>query len=280
MIKEEFNETIRFIKPNPRLLSIKSHLINDASLGIHSIFYFTDLTKTEEVERLKSEFLAHAAHELRTPLTSVQGFSELLTLEGISEQDRVEYAQIINTQSKRVVDMVGELLDISLIEAEGVKSLTLELTDIRQVIDRVLKDYRVDISRAPVQITYPDKGIPNIHIDVERVYQIILNLISNAYKYSSGSQKVTVSVNSFDIGNSEADGQGVIIKIIDEGQGMSKEELSHLFTRFWRADKSGSVPGTGLGMSIVKELMTLHSANIEVVSESGKGTEVRLKFYR
>ena len=270
---------IRFAPPNKRLLNVNHKLINDHETQIHSILFFMDLTKTEEVERLKSEFVAHAAHELRTPLTSVQGFSELLKLPDVSNKDRIELADIINSQSKRVVEMVSELLDIARIESEGVKLLDFQTVSLTPVVEKIVKEFSVPENRKPIY-TYYKEGIRPVLIDETRIYQVLQNIISNAYKYSSESDYIWLYVEPFEYKYEEQDKEGVQIRVIDTGMGMSEEQLEHLFDRFWRGDSSGALPGTGLGMSIVKEVLELHSATIEVSSELNKSTEVTIKFYR
>lgn len=269
---------IRFAKPNTRLLNVTQKIINDAETEIHSIFFFTDLTKTEEVERLKSEFLAHAAHELRTPLSSVQGFSELLLAPDVSDDMRVELAGIINTQSQRVVALVGDLLDVSKIESEGAQNFDFKEVDVAEIVEKVIKEFSVPDGREPISVNY-SKDLGMINIDIDRIYQVLLNLVSNAYKYSSNGT-VNLFVDRF---NTKVDGNIINrtqIRVVDSGIGMTEEQVEHVFDKFWRADMSGEIPGTGLGMSIVKDIIDLHSGTIEVKSEFGKGTEVILNFYR
>ena len=276
---DKLNTNIRLAAPNKRLINVHHKLIDDHETQIHSILFFMDLTKTEEVERLKSEFVAHAAHELRTPLTSVQGFSELLMSPNVSPDERIECARIINSQSKRVVDMVSELLDIARIESEGVKVLDLHTVSLASTIEKTIQEFSVPENREPISVYY-NQNVRPVLIDENRIYQVLLNIISNAYKYSSEHDSVSLYVDTFEYEQDQLRQEGVEIKIIDTGMGMSKEQLEHLFDRFWRGDNSGAIPGTGLGMSIVKEVLELHSAQIEVSSELNKGTQVSIKFYR
>lgn len=276
---DKLNTNIRFASPNKRLLNVSHKLIDDEETQIHSILFFMDLTKTEEVERLKSEFVAHAAHELRTPLTSVQGFSELLMSSDVSSDERIEFANIINSQSKRVVEMVSELLDIARIESEGVKLLDLQKVSLKPIVEKTIKEFSVPENRKPISVYY-NENVKPVLIDVDRIYQVLLNIISNAYKYSSEGDSVSLYVDTFEYKEDVLYKEGVQIQVIDTGMGMSQEQLEHLFDRFWRGDTSGAIPGTGLGMSIVKEVLEIHSAKIEVSSELNSGTQVVIKFYR
>jgi signal transduction histidine kinase len=274
----ENTKNVRLVKPNHRLLSVTIQPINESENQIHSIFYFKDLTKTEEVERLKSEFLAHAAHELRTPLSSVQGFSELLMSPDVSEEMRIDFAQIINTQSQRVVALVGDLLDISKIEAEGAQNFQFEYTSVKNIVEKVIAEFSVPKGREPV-IVKCSKKLGNNQIDIERVYQVILNLVSNAYKYSSTGD-VQVFVERLETTLDGKNTIATVVRVVDSGIGMTESQVSSIFEKFWRADLSGEIPGTGLGMAIVKDIVTLHSGSIDVKSELGKGTEVVVTFYR
>ena len=274
----EVSCNIRFAKPNTRLLNVTQKIINDAETEIHSIFFFTDLTKTEEVERLKSEFLAHAAHELRTPLSSVQGFSELLLASDVSDDMRVELAGIINTQAQRVVALVGDLLDVSKIESEGAQHFDFKAVDVADIVEKVVKEFSIPEGREPISVTY-SKNLGMINVDFDRIYQVLLNLVSNAYKYSS-IDAVNLFVDRLETNVDDEVITYTQIRVVDSGIGMTEEQVTHVFDKFWRADMSGEIPGTGLGMSIVKDIIELHSGTIEVNSEFGKGTEVVVKFYR
>jgi len=274
----ESTKNVRFVKPNHRLLSVSIQSVNDSETHIHSIFFFKDLTKTEEVERLKSEFLAHAAHELRTPLSSVQGFSELLMNPDVSEEMRIDCAQIINTQSQRVVALVGDLLDISKIEAEGAQNFEFQYTSVKNIVEKVIAEFSIPNGREPV-IVKCSKKLGNNNIDFGRVYQVILNLVSNAYKYSSTGD-VQVFVERLETTLNGKNTIATVVRVVDSGIGMTESQVSSIFDKFWRADLSGEIPGTGLGMAIVKDIVTLHSGSIDVKSELGKGTEVVVKFYR
>lgn len=267
-------EIIQFAKPNYRVLEVKQQIINDMQSGIKSILYFIDLTKSQEIERLKSSFLAHAAHELRTPMTSVMGFSELLKAEGIDDQQRIELASIINNESNRLVEMVNELLDISSIESGGAQALNLELVNMKEIVDKAWIHFSVPEGRRIFIKDYCDEDTL-IRADKDKLYQVIINLISNAYKYSNANDQVSVYVGS---ASNQAHQAVVELKVTDTGIGMNKDQTEKIFDRFWRADESGKVPGAGLGMSLVKEIVTLMNGEVSLQSELGKGTTVTIQF--
>lgn len=265
---------IQFAKPNYRVLEVKQQLINDELSGIKSIIYFTDLTKSQEVERLKSSFLAHAAHELRTPMTSVMGFSELLQADHISSDQRIELASIINNESNRLVEMVNQLLDISAIESGGVQALNLEKVSVKELVEQAWIQFSIPEGRRIFNKQFCDEEVV-ITADKDKLYQVVINLISNAYKYSSKDEQVTVGIRHV----KNEDGVLMVeLKVMDEGMGMSEEQVEHIYDRFWRADESGNIPGTGLGMSLVKEIVSLLDGKIFITSVLGQGTSISIEF--
>ena len=269
-------KTIQLCKPNYRLLEVKVQLVNDEISGIHSILYFTDLTKNQELERLKSAFLAHAAHELRTPMTSVQGFSELLLMPNVSNEKRLELASIINTQSKRVVEMVSQLLDISAIESGGIQALNMQPVDLQVLVEDVLAEFKIPDDRETPAVSV-EHDMPSVLVDYDKMYQVILNLLSNAYKYSMKGDDVSVQILTRNLGDQDA--KVVDLIVADTGIGMNEEQINNVFERFWRADQSGHIPGTGLGMSLVKEIIEMFKGEILIDSELGKGSTFTIRLH-
>jgi len=267
---------IQFSKPNYRLLEVKVQLVKDKNSGIHSILYFSDLTKNQELERLKSAFLAHAAHELRTPLTSVQGFSELLMMPKVADDQRIELAGIINTQSQRVVEMVSQLLDIASIESGGVQSLNFELVQLSELVKKVISEFNIPDGRQP-PVFNEDEQLPRVFVDYDKMYQVVLNLLSNAYKYSEVGDAVEIDLLKVKSSSVAVENEQVELVVKDQGIGMDEEQVTKVFERFWRADQSGHIPGTGLGMSLVKEIVDMFGGEIEVNSELGEGTRFNIR---
>lgn len=270
---------IQFANPFYKLIEVRLQRIVDEESGINFILYLQDLTRLQELERMKSTFLAHAAHELRTPLTSVQGFSELLMMRQVGDDDRVELATIINTQAKRVVTMVNDLLDIVKIESEGEQALNIESTDMKEIINQVVSEFIYPEDRIP-PFLFLDENLPNVQVDKDRMLQAILNLLSNAYKYSNTGDLVHIYLEDIPNENKKNQEGGLQIRVVDTGIGMTQEQVANVFERFWRADESGQTPGTGLGMSLVKELIVKFGGEIEVKSQFGHGTEVIICLYK
>lgn len=239
------------------------------STNVSQVLYVRDITHESEVDRMKSEFLSTAAHELRTPMASIYGFTELLLARRFSEEQKRDLLETIARQATRMSTIIDELLDLARIEARQGKDFVMEPVPLQALIDLVAKDYRPPEGRASPVIT-PCAASVTVHADRSKLQQAVLNVLSNAYKYSPDGGEVHIACAM------EADGQRVRLSIRDQGVGMTPEQCARVFERFYRADTSGHIPGTGLGMSIVQEIIELHGGQVEVSSAPGAGTMVTL----
>jgi signal transduction histidine kinase len=235
-----------------------------------TILYFRDVTHEDEVDRMKSEFLASAAHELRTPMVSIFGFTELLLRRNFSEERRTDMLQTIHRQSGLLVKMINELLDLARIESR--RGLDLHIAEHRlgELVDHSVKG----LMRAEGERQVHLADIPDVLvlIDPEKMQLALSNLLSNAFKYSPHGGEVRLSGRlAGDAGRHYA-----VLEVQDQGIGMTREQLARAFERFYRADTTGNIPGTGLGLSLVREVAGLHNGRVELDSEFGKGTTARL----
>ncbi|MFZ4537716.1 CHASE domain-containing protein [Propionivibrio sp.] len=247
--------------------------IRSESSSVSRILYFRDVTLETEVDLMKSEFLSTAAHELRTPMASIYGFAEVLLTQELDEDSRREFLSIIFKQSELMASILNELLDLARIEARRGKDFIFEATQVQALVNEVVNGYSLPPGRAAPILVLPAAPL-YINADHKKTRQAFLNVLSNAYKYSSGGDAVRIEVIAAERGEEAAPRVG--IRITDNGIGMTPEQLSHVFERFYRADSSGKIPGTGLGMSIVHEIVDLHGGDIEISSMPGVGTSVTL----
>ena len=232
-----------------------------------SVIYMRDITREEELVRMKSEFLALAAHELRTPLTSILGYAELLLRERIEGEMREEALKVIHDQSKWLVKIVNDLVDLSRIDAGGRNQLEPIDIDSAELVQATLGLHSPTPGRTPPRLALLPRLY--VHVDPAKLQQALLNVLDNAYKYSNSGD--------VDIEILEDTQNGRIgIRISDQGIGMTSQQLHHVFERFWRADNSGNSPGTGLGMSIAQEIVQLHGGSIDIDSTPGIGTKVTI----
>jgi PAS domain S-box-containing protein len=242
--------------------------------SVSQILYLRDITHETEVERLKSEFLSTAAHELRTPMASIYGFTELMLAQDFDDAERRDFLATIFRQSELMVSIINELLDLARIEARRGKDFNIARLDLRALVDEILVGFKSPDGRPSPQAAAVDDPLW-IRADRKKLTQAIGNVLSNAYKYSPGGASVDVElVVPVQAGSTSDDGglPMVGVRISDHGIGMTEEQLARVCERFYRADASGKIPGTGLGMSIVKEIVELHGGQLELASTIGSGT--------
>ena len=257
---------LHLLQPQKRILLRMSKKGNH---GTSLLLYYQDVTKARELEELKSEFLATAAHELRTPMASILGYTELLLLRNFDAEQRRELLEIILRQGRRVTDLLNELLDLARIEARRGKDFNFIVQDLREIVRGVAEVS--DTSAVRVLVEMPDEPL-NVRVDKEKIHQALLNVVSNALKFSPADKPVTLA-----ICRKVGEGAGKIgVAVTDQGIGMTSEQMVRLGERFFRADVSGKVPGTGLGVSLTKEIVELHGGEVEVSSEFGKGSRFAL----
>jgi PAS domain S-box-containing protein len=239
---------------------------------VAQILFFRDVTRETEVDQMKSEFLSTAAHELRTPMASILGFSELLLHQEFEPEVQVDLLQTIYHQSELMSSILNELLDLARIEARGGKDFIVEDLSLVELLKHTVTSFSPPSGRqSPTLIATGDSV--QIKADRKKLTQVISNVLSNAYKYSPNGGDVIIKVQD----NCQQEDQWMTgFSIQDHGIGMAPAQLARVFERFYRADESGNIPGTGLGMSIVKEIVELHQGNVEISSQPGQGTLVTI----
>jgi PAS domain S-box-containing protein len=259
------SNVIELTSAGKRVLEIK--LIESASASIPVILFFRDITAETEVDRMKSEFVSMAAHELRTPMASIYGYSELLLHSGLKDPLQEESAKTIYKEAGLMASIIDEFLDLTRIESRKGANFVFERVDLQQVVEAAVDSYPVPEGRAAPDLE-PCAGPLWVYADANKIKQTLNNIVSNAYKYSPQGGAVRVALLS-------ADGC-CGFEVRDHGIGMTPEQLERVYERFYRADSAGTIPGTGLGMSIVKEIVDFHGGNIRFSSEYGKGSKVEL----
>ena len=228
----------------------------------------------EHANAAKSRFLATMSHELRTPLNAIIGFSEMLSKEGvlmIEAARRHEYAQLINDSGHHLLSVVNGILDMSKIET-GNFEITPEPFSPRQVIEDCSDLLMFKACESGIEVvTRLPADLPDIVADKRSLSQIMLNLISNAIKFTDRGGKVTVSA--------QDEGGGIVITVEDTGVGIDSEDLPRVGDPFFQARSSYARRhhGTGLGLSIVKGLLALHGGELTIASRVGEGTRVAIR---
>ncbi len=237
------------------------------------VLYYRDVTREIELDRMKSEFLSTAAHELRTPMASIMGFSELLMLRKYDEDKTRELLGTINRQAQRLTNLLTDLLDLARIEARRAEGFHFETLPLQQAIDEAVHAFLVPDDTHRLVLDLP-ASLPPLRMDRAKIQQAMLNLLSNACKFSPDGGDVEVTVRA-----EHPEGLAFIgISVRDHGIGMDATECSRAFERFYRSDRSGHIPGTGLGLALVHEIMRIHGGTVTLESEVDSGTCVTLWF--
>lgn len=233
--------------------------------GIVSIFY--DVTEIKNIEKVKKDFVINVSHELRTPLTAIKGYAETLRKE-VDTAPGKKYLEIVERNTDRLINIVNDLLLLSSLEEKAV--LEVEDIDLGGFLENVIRifDQRLKDKRLSLVVDVKE-NLPSIKADLFKLEQMLVNLLDNAVKYTDRGE-ITVSMDIHD--------KRVGIQVRDTGIGIPKDDIPHVFERFYVVDKSRSRKsgGTGLGLSIVKHIVLLHNGTIDIESALGKGTSVTL----
>lgn len=248
-----------------KILALYLRLLPE-SLGMLAVC--RDITIEKEIDRMKSEFVSQVSHELRTPLTSIQAYTEML-LDGEAEDSvqQKDYLGIILDESQRLTRLINDLLDIARIESgkRVIKPVKLDLAALSREIVLILGG-QAERRKLAVEVRVPSDSLWFTG-DPDLIKQIGLNLLSNALKYTPEGGRVTISAEP-------RPGAQVAWSFIDSGIGMTPQERDRLFTKFFRADSEyvKNAGGTGLGLTLVKQIVDRHGGEIHVDSEFGKGS--------
>lgn len=262
--------TLQLNGPVPRVLSFHAQTSDSASVA--RVIYVCDVTRQHQLDQMKSDFLSMAAHELRTPMVSLYGFTELMLKREMGPEKRHELLSIMYRQSQAMVTILNELLDLARIESRQGQELQLSDAELGDLVAQTVHAFKPPDGRPLPIVAAPDRPM-HIQVDVGKLQQALLNVLSNAYKYSPAGGEVHIG---FAVSRSSRGQSWWGVEIRDQGMGLSPENLARMGERFFRVDKSGNIPGTGLGVAIVKELLALMGGRMHIDSELGVGTAVTL----
>jgi signal transduction histidine kinase len=225
--------------------------------------------KLEELDRQKSDFITTVSHELRTPITSIKAFVELLLINRNMKDDRKDkLLKTINTESDRLARLINTLLDLSRIES-GTMNWKDQDVDLAEAVRTTVNGILPLAERKEIAIEQVvESGLPLIRVDGDRMVQVIMNLLSNAVKFTTPGGKITITVGY-------ADGpQGLAVSIADTGAGIAPQDLGRIFEKFHRSGDAlaSEIEGTGLGLTISREIIKYYGGRIWASSERGKGS--------
>ena len=232
--------------------------------------YEVEKIRAEEANRSKSEFLANMSHELRTPLNAINGFSEIMLREmfgPIGDERYVGYMNDILSSGQHLLELINDILDMSKIEA-GKMELQTELSDTSELIEQCLRITRGRAEEKQLLVRSDVSDLPEVDVDPRAFKQIVLNLISNAVKFTPEGGRVTV--------RGFLSGQGVAYQVSDTGIGIGTDDLPRLGRPFEQIESqhAKSFQGSGLGLALSKSLVELHGGTLTIESTLGEGTTV------
>ena len=230
----------------------------------------------EAANAAKSEFLANMSHELRTPLNAILGFSEVIRDQAFGPVGSVkyrEYAKDIHESGQHLLDLINDILDLSKIES-GENALYEELVEVPKAIESIRRLVLPRSEAAAVEIRLAlDDDLPLLRADVRGLKQILVNLLTNAIKFSHPNGRVTLEASC-------PDDSGFVFRVIDEGVGMAPEDIPKALAKFGQVDSglNRKYEGTGLGLPLTKALVEQHGGSLDVQSRLGEGTRVTVRY--
>jgi signal transduction histidine kinase len=231
-----------------------------------------DITRERELDEMKSQLLSTVSHELRTPLASIKGFATTLLRDDVDwdEESRREFLSIIDEESDRLTELIGNLLDMSRVEA-GTLRVEPEPIELAPIIQETAAEFQMMTREHQIQVLLPPI-LPPVMADPRRARQILRNLVENAIKYSPQGGPITISART--------EAGSVQTSVSDQGIGIESQQLDSIFDRFYQVDSASTrkVGGSGLGLSICRAIVEAHGGAIWVESQLGSGSTFYFTF--
>jgi PAS domain S-box-containing protein len=243
--------------------SIAQNLLADPAVR-GMVFNSRDITERKEVERLKDDLVSTVSHELRTPLTSLRGFAELMLTREFAPEKRRHFLQVILNEGTRLTNLINDFLDIQRIES-GKQTYHFETLMLTSLLRDALEVFRADESQHSLRLEALNNLSP-VRADADRLHQVLANLVSNAIKFSPKGGIVTIRAR-------QAADQ-IVVEVADQGVGIPPDVIPQLFQKFYRVDntETRSIGGTGLGLALVKDIITAHGGHVWVESQPNVGS--------
>lgn len=250
--------------PGDRVLWISVvPVLSDSEGCVGAVGLFKDATEIEKLERMRNEYVANISHELRTPLTSLRGLLEPLADGMVKDPEKQkQYYSIMLHEVERLSRLITDMLQLSRLQA-GTEAMEMTMFDVNELLEEVSQSFQTEAKKRNIRIELETaETLSPVLSDRDRIEQVLVILIDNALRYAKSRICLRASENVHE----------VVIDVWDDGIGISKENLSRVFERFYKVDKSRKDGGTGLGLSIAKKIMDQLEEQIEVDSKEGEWT--------
>lgn len=235
------------------------------------IFILRDISREEKISVMKSEFIANVSHEIKTPIATIRTLAENLNEGWVTEKEKQqEYFYLIEREAERLTHLVENILDFSRIE-RAKKVYRMETTSVGDATKKAIERFRLLVDGQGVVIKENiENELPPYMLDSEAYEQVLLNLMDNAVKYSQEDKVIEVSARQ--------QNDSIVIEVSDHGIGISKKDIEKIFEKFTRIPMPDGrkIPGSGIGLTLVKEIVEAHGGTIEVESEIGRGSTFKL----
>lgn len=261
-------ETIESLVKNRSRINLIIIVILDLTLLMGALLMFLILRKETKLNQLKSEFVSNVSHEIRTPLALIKMYIETLSMGRVkSEEKKEEYYKIIFQETNRLSSIVNKILSFSKID-NGKQKLKITESDLNSIVSNMLESYDYKLKNENITVSFSaGENMPLIRVDEELILNVFINLLDNAIKYSGPDKKITIETG--------LKGSKQYFSMTDNGFGISSENLKHIFDKFYRVTEGNlahKAKGSGIGLSIVKNIIESHGGEIKVSSKLNEGT--------
>ncbi|MGM0548902.1 MAG: two-component system histidine kinase PnpS [Bacillota bacterium] len=265
--KEVISREIKYKNPEQKIIQATFIPLLAADKKLNGgVIVLTDITELRKLETVRNDFVANVSHELRTPLTSIIGYLDTLLESDIEDQDtRERFLQIIKEETDRLSNLINDLLNLSKIESQIFK---LEADNFEKIVKKVVNLLSQKAKKQKLELNLEiDNNLPLVYMVREQIKQVLINLIDNAIKYTAEGGKVEVKV--------KQEKDKIYFSVHDNGMGIPQADQERIFERFYRVDKARSraLGGTGIGLSIVRNIIKQHGSEIQLKSREGVGSE-------
>lgn len=269
-----YAKEIDFGNPRDQVFQVQASLARTEGIAdkAYAVFVFHDITTLRRLERIRKDFVDNVSHELKTPLTSIKGYIEALIDLGPGEQEKErEFLSVLQRHSQSMENIVADLLLLARIES-GKDRIDLQNASLTSFLQKTAYPLLSEAAKKQQTIVFQSEEGLSIKADLEKLAQVVTNLLDNAIKYTPESGRIIVGGRTHQ--------KGVELFVTDNGIGIPRVDQQRIFERFYRVDRdrSRALGGTGLGLAIVKHIMELHGGSITVESQPGAGTTFVARF--